>query len=352
MEEVDVRSQVLRTTLAEIAARNYGSEAEENCCVICLEKVTELATAQPCKHESFDFLCLLSWLEESQTCPLCKADVKTVQYDYKEGGLFKTYTVPPPRAPTSSTTSRASSTRRPFVNRPRRPYARRQYSVRPVATPDDALLRRRHIYRHKLFSLHVGSNRMSRYQELSPRLFHSDTELLSKAKKWIRRELGVFEFLNPDAASSSSDRRANNAGFLLEYILAILRTVDIQDSTGQAEDMLQDYLGRENTRLFLHELKAWLRSPYISLGDWDRHVQYDERSLQKALNDSLAEENAEEQPRRGDTYSRRSRGRRRHNSYAHEIHARRQFSPYRGRDTRPNLTRPRYGRPREPMSNG
>ena len=38
--------------------------------------------------------------------------------------------------------------------------------------------------------------------------------------------------------------------------------------------MLQDFLGRDNTRLFLHELKAWLRSPY-TLEDWDRHVQYD-----------------------------------------------------------------------------
>lgn len=317
---------------------------EENCCVICLEQVTELATAQPCKHDSFDFLCLLSWLEESQTCPLCKADIKTIQYDYKEGGLFKTYNVPPAQAPTSSTTSGTSSARRPSVNQLRRLYARRQYSVRPVTSPDESLLRRRHIYRHKLFSLHVGSNRMSRYQELSPRLFYSDTELLSKAKKWIRRELAVFEFLNPDAASSGSDRRANNAEFLLEYILAILRTVDIQDSTGQVEDMLQSYLGRENTKLFLHELKAWLRSPYISLGDWDRHVQYDERSLRKALNNSLTEENAREQPRSGDTHS---RSHRQYGSYAHENHARRRFSPYRERDIRPG-----YGRQREPTSNG
>ena len=71
-------------------------------------------------------------------------------------------------------------------------------------------------------------------------------------------------------------RRPNNAEFLLEYIIAILKTVDVKGSGGQAEDMLQEFLGRENTQLFLHELKAWLRSPYISLEDWDRHVQYDE----------------------------------------------------------------------------
>jgi hypothetical protein len=124
--------------------------------------------------------------------------------------------------------------------------------------------------------------------------------LVSRARKWIRRELLVFEYLHPSpeaseprvdspsstttAASSTAnltpgssakkDRRANNAEFLLEYIIAILKTIDIQSPTGQAEDLLQEFLGRENTRLFLHELRAWLRSPFTELKDWDRNVQY------------------------------------------------------------------------------
>lgn len=60
----------------------------------------------------------------------------------------------------------------------------------------------------------------------------------------------------------------------MEYIIAILKSVDIKGSGGQAEDMLQEFLGRETTRLFLHELRAWLRSPYTSLNDWDLAVQY------------------------------------------------------------------------------
>lgn len=40
--------------------------------------------------------------------------------------------------------------------------------------------------------------------------------------------------------------------------------------------MLQEFLGRDSARLFLHELGAWLRSPYTKLEDWDRHVQYRE----------------------------------------------------------------------------
>ena len=85
----------------------------------------------------------------------------------------------------------------------------------------------------------------------------------------------MFEFLNPGGSEVEGvTRRANNAEFLLEYIVAILKTVDIKGSDGQAEDMLQEFLGRDNTRLFLHELRAWLRTPYTSLEDWDRHVQY------------------------------------------------------------------------------
>lgn len=162
--------------------------------------------------------------------------------------------------------------------RPTRGYPRpgRQARLsRPPLSPDDALLRRRQVYAQKLYSLHVGTNRLSRFRDLSPRLFSSDEELMRRARKWIRRELQVFDFLNIDGQEEEGImRRTNNSEFLLEYIVAILKTVDVKGSGGQAEDMLQDFLGRENTQLFLHELKAWLRSPYTSLEDWDRHVQY------------------------------------------------------------------------------
>ena len=148
---------------------------------------------------------------------------------------------------------------------------------RPPSSPDVALRRRRQIYAQKLYSLHVGTNRLSRFRNLSPQLFCRDEELLRRARQWIRRELQVFNFLSIDGQEEQGIvRRTNNTEFLLEYIIAILKTVDVKGNGGQAEDMLQEFLGRENTQLFLHELKAWLRSPYVSLEDWDRHVQYDE----------------------------------------------------------------------------
>ena len=87
---------------------------------------------------------------------------------------------------------------------------------------------------------------------------------------FLRRELKVFSFLDTAAAP-----RGGNREFLLEYIVAILKTNELKGASGHAEDLLTDYLGRGNAKLLLHELDAWLRSPYTALEAWDRHVQYD-----------------------------------------------------------------------------
>jgi hypothetical protein len=103
-------------------------------------------------------------------------------------------------------------------------------------------------------------------------------ELQSKARTWIRRELRVFTFLHtdPDSGPSEGATTSSNAEFLLSYIVAILKKVDLKASDGHAEDLLTDYLGRDNARLFLHELNAWLRSPFTKVAGWDREVQYSE----------------------------------------------------------------------------
>lgn len=69
-EEEAIKQQVLRRTLEEVQAIS-SSSYENDPCVICLESISERAIASPCKHESFDFLCLVSWLQERSTCPLC-----------------------------------------------------------------------------------------------------------------------------------------------------------------------------------------------------------------------------------------------------------------------------------------
>ncbi|KAH8595264.1 hypothetical protein B0O99DRAFT_163099 [Bisporella sp. PMI_857] len=280
VEDLDARPKVLQTTLLDISSRD-GTKAEENCCVICLEHVSERAVTQPCKHESFDFLCLISWLEEQPFCPLCKTEIKAVQYQFTDDGTYKSYNAPPKPNTTIKAQAPSTSGLPNFDHRGRRLYRqRREYTSQTRPTADEAIARRRRIYNSQLFSFHVGSNRVSRFRDLTPRMFCDDAELVARARKWIRRELQVFEFLTPDN-TSGSDRRAKNAEFLLEYIVAILKTVDTQAAGGQAEEMLREFLGRDNTKLFLHEMRAWLRSPYTSLEDWDRHVQYNEATTRK-----------------------------------------------------------------------
>ena len=151
------------------------------------------------------------------------------------------------------------------------------------------------IYRHQLYSLHVGWNHrqaanrqaaVSRYHELSPQLFAATPELVSRARLWLRRELRVFRFLyaeDNDGWPQDHDpvRRCRpcKAEYLLEYIIAILKSIDMQGSAGQAEEMIREFLGRDCTRLLLHELRAWLRSPCQSLSEWDRMVQYRDGNL-------------------------------------------------------------------------
>ncbi|KAK3677300.1 hypothetical protein LTR78_002838 [Recurvomyces mirabilis] len=63
-------------------------------CTICLQTITERAVAVPCNHLTFDYLCLVSWLQERATCPLCKAVVREVQYDFGGPADYKTYRLP------------------------------------------------------------------------------------------------------------------------------------------------------------------------------------------------------------------------------------------------------------------
>lgn len=289
-------------------------------CVICLCPVTERAIAVPCNHSSFDFVCLVNWLEHRSTCPLCTKEISNVEYDWASPTDFKSYKVTStssapakgqqaqPSRPTGFVSNDSIWTTNSHDFRGRgRFFRHRDETVEwgppsvPRGRPDPnvaAIQRRRDIYRHRLYSLHVGSNAQSKYHDFTPLQFAESSHLQSRAKLWIRRELQVFSYLNPDQrqqhdedarpSSSSASRHATaaaavattsaslapNAEFLMHYLIAILKTVDIKDSSGHAQDLLSEFLGREHANLFLHELYAWLRSPYAKLEDWDRHVQY------------------------------------------------------------------------------
>jgi hypothetical protein len=70
-DDVDLQQEILQRTLQEVA-HDQSNDEVANPCVICLEPVSETAIAVPCRHANFDFLCLLSWLEQRRSCPLCR----------------------------------------------------------------------------------------------------------------------------------------------------------------------------------------------------------------------------------------------------------------------------------------
>lgn len=296
----DIQGQVLNETLNGLASRDDTETAAA--CVICLSEISEACTAKPCSHNNFDFLCLASWLQQKTSCPLCKAEVLEIQYDFTDQGDSKTYRVPKIGLQSTGTASTHQEPRpisHPnyrFRGRGQQPpYGNSRNGRRtfppslsdPQVRARGALAKRRQVYRDHLFSLHVGTNATSRYKDITLRQLQSDPDLISRARAWIRRELQVFEFLNEDTNESTRSedggaegtlrrrRRQNNALFVLEYVIAILKTVDIQESSGHAENLLSDFLGRENSQIFLHELRNFLRSPF-SIEAWDNHVQYDE----------------------------------------------------------------------------
>lgn len=258
----------------------WEAESCVESCVICLEPISEKSVASPC-HHAYDFLCLLSWLEVRQSCPLCNTTIEYVDVvDVTSGELNRVSLYPherllklirglqhkiePPRPLPSSTTFRAQGYlslrgHDRSLHLPRR----RPRTPEPIA-PDLAILRRRFIYKHQLRSNHIGSNRISRFQNFTPLQFLRDPELQSRARNFIRRELNVFEWIQAE----------NNTEFLLEYVVGILKSVDLKSASGAAEDMLTDFLGRRNARIFLHELHAFLRSPFTNLSNFDSFAQY------------------------------------------------------------------------------
>ncbi|CAD0106980.1 unnamed protein product [Aureobasidium uvarum] len=235
-------------------------DAFQDTCVICLDAVTERAVAVPCNHLNFDFLCLLSWSQEHPSCPLCKAPLTAIEYDWRSPTDRKIYTIPKQEEkPKTSAVVSATSRFRP-------PRFRPATSHRPTHTsPDVALAFRRRIYADQNYSLHVGTNRTSQYRNFTPATFTTSPALQSRARLFMRRELQVFDFLAENNARQ---------GFLIEYIVAILKTTELKDASGSASTLVAEFLGASPASLFLHELEAWLRSPYERLEDWDRHVQY------------------------------------------------------------------------------
>ena len=268
-------------------------------CVICLDRVCGRATALPCGHDDFHFPCLGTWLQRQKRCPLCKERVCSVSHRNGARG-DEIFYLPQHegvlRVPQRSSCSAQRLRSQQRTHRSRATTNDTHYSSDSKGELEDqALALRRHVYANNLYSLHVGSNRHSQYLpsgSITPDLFIRYPKHISRARAFIRRELRVFNFLDPDSSEfPSAEGRSNsrnvdgvprrkptNCEFLLEYIIAILRAIPLKGSEGQAEALITEYLGVHNSRLFLHELESWLKSPLEEVEEWDEVVQYPNRT--------------------------------------------------------------------------
>lgn len=245
--------------------------AEVPRCAICLEPSSGLAVLHPCKHDCFDYECLITWLVTNNTCPLCKQTVNQIQHDFDPSGkylLSDVLTTPTP-------TDRYLFVPPTLLQSPDLPWYPPPRGPTELEELVPGLQHRCHVYRNQLYSLHVGSNPVSGYTEITHNTIRADERLVRKAKKWIRRELQVFRFTDPEWGPGSPRRRASHTEHLIQSIAILIWCFDFKDES--AEHFLAEDLGRDYARLFLHELAGWMRSPCRTLAEYDQLVQYENR---------------------------------------------------------------------------
>lgn len=245
---------------SEEATLSQSKRHGPDLCTICLEPIVFRAVATPCNHLSFDFPCLATWLRSHATCPLCKAPVQEVQYDFTSPSSWKTHRIAP-RKPAAQESNSNDRQRTLSTHIPRQP------------NNDPSLSRRRQIYALDAYSAHIGALPQTQHAPpLTPSFFSSSPLLQTRARTFLRRDLLALSTLsNPPVTALATPR---SRAFTLEYLIAILRTFELKGADGKAEDLVAEMLGRKWGRLMLHEVGGWLRSPFERLQGWDGWAQY------------------------------------------------------------------------------
>ncbi|KAF7854684.1 hypothetical protein EAF04_010253 [Stromatinia cepivora] len=83
--------------------------------------------------------------------------------------------------------------------------------------------------------------------------------------------------------------------FVLEEIVDLLKRYDLRERAVEIEQAVEEYLN-EHARLFLHELTAWIESPFDTLEQWDRNVKYPAESPLTPTPESASESKSPQRP--------------------------------------------------------
>jgi Ring finger domain len=206
-DPTDEKELVFLKPKASPPVANLDAIPSPEICIICLELISNKATGLPCHHDHFDFACLGTWLQHQQVCPLCKREVHAVRYKTTEGKIATFHLSKDDQG--TSRSSQQSLRDRIHLTRAGISRTRNNHNyqfVKELPREDRSLSFRRQVYVQNTYSLHVGANPYSGYLpsgSIGPDLFTRSPEYLSRARAFVRRELRVFEFLDPDSGDFS-----------------------------------------------------------------------------------------------------------------------------------------------------
>lgn len=258
--------------------RRMSVDAEEDRCLICLQKVEDRTILPQCSHDSYCFSCILEWAKHSSKCPLCVADIGPfIIHKVRSKHDYQRYFITPALSPKASTQSRSLATTQGGSNAGHGTrsshYRCRQGGPMPIVETDAAVLRRRNIYAKGLFAKHVATNRYTGYKPPpTPAQISASIELQRRARAFLRRELQVWVNLDIE--------------FLINYIISLIKMLDLRSESGikLLADLLDPSIPyseetrKPNTEHLAHELYSFLRSPFQQLEGYDEVVQYDSSS--------------------------------------------------------------------------
>ncbi|EGD78993.1 hypothetical protein PTSG_01964 [Salpingoeca rosetta] len=252
----------------------HGDEQES--CPICLDALNDKALLDGCFH-SFCFECIMSWLNVSRTCPLCKAPVSSVIHSIKSATIFKRITLPPQRPPAPEPAP-PFSRHHPHhhhhhhrrhhhagafdARRDRRRHTTSRWSAHETVADErrreTGLDRRRAVYAANMRALPEYDEQLrARERSIAPSGLARDERNRRRVLAWAKRDINALV--------------PTNTAFVYAYLESLLSTTDLRATHILVQSLAPFLLA--HTELFVHELQMFARSP-LSMPAYDAHVRY------------------------------------------------------------------------------
>ncbi|CAD6451477.1 9cd76d5d-f288-4319-8f53-349f9485f88d [Sclerotinia trifoliorum] len=245
-------------------------------CKICDQSVSWKGRVEPCGHEVFHHCCIEGWLDKGErTCPICRGNIIGIRHNFSQDGNHSKY-------------------RKLAELEPRRVVLFLAHGVqRALLIPQQNVRRRISVYLTKSFSIPIISFIRRR---VTPQDIANSSDMEARVRLFAEHEIQIFsaKCVCPacqEPTSSSSIHMIVPSevevirNFVVNKIVDLLKRYDLQDKAVEIEQEAEQYLN-EHARLFLHELRAWIESPFDTLEQWHRNARYLNDSFLTSIEDN------------------------------------------------------------------